>query len=179
MTDARSPAEARGAGPADEGWLGPAVLLADGEAREGPRATIVVGVARGGTSEAALAFAVDLAGRLAARLAVVHVIDVGDYPIDPDAADWELQAQVTLAAERARVQQALAGHAFGWSYQARHGSPVAVLAAAADEHDAYLVVVGRHGHTIGEQLRRLLDGSLSHRLLNRCSRPVLIVPTEH
>jgi nucleotide-binding universal stress UspA family protein len=77
------------------------------------------------------------------------------------------------------VERAVTGHGFGWTYQARHGAPVAALAAAADEHDAYLVVVGRHGHAIGEQLRRLLEGSVSHRLLDRCGRPVLVVPTEH
>jgi nucleotide-binding universal stress UspA family protein len=54
-----------------------------------------------------------------------------------------------------------------------------VLATAAEEHDAYLIVVGRHEHTIGEQLRRLIDGSTSHSLLDRCGRPVLVVPAEH
>ena len=70
-------------------------------------------------------------------------------------------------------------HAFGWSYRARRGPPAAVLATAAEEHDAYLIVVGRHEHAIGEQLRRLIDGSTSHSLLDRCGRPVLVVPAEH
>jgi nucleotide-binding universal stress UspA family protein len=165
--------------PVEEDGLGAAVQPTGGEPAGQPGTTIVVGVAPDPAADAALRFAVDLAGRLAARLAVVHVVGVGDYPVDPDAADWEQQAQAALADERAEVERVLAGHAFGWSYRARRGPPAAVLATAAEEHDAYLIVVGRHEHTIGEQLRRLIDGSTSHSLLDRCGRPVLVVPAEH
>lgn len=67
--------------------------------------------------------AVDLAGRLHARLAVVHVVNLGDYPIDPDTPGWKQQARQTLADERRQVEEALRGHAYGWFYQAWHGSP--------------------------------------------------------
>jgi nucleotide-binding universal stress UspA family protein len=52
---------------------------------------LVVGFDRDAVSRAALTVAADLAGRLAARLVVVHVVDLDDYPIDPEAADWEEQ----------------------------------------------------------------------------------------
>ena len=37
-------------------------------------------------------------------------------------------------------------------------------------------VVGRHGSRVGEGLRRLLEGSVSRRLVEATTRPVLVVP---
>jgi nucleotide-binding universal stress UspA family protein len=155
---------------------GPAVVVAAGTPDADPRTTLVLGFDRDEASEAALAVAADLAGRLQAHLAVVHVVDLRDHPIDPDSPDWEARARETLAEERSRVQRALRGHGHGWSYEVWHGSPVAVLRQVAEQRDAYAVVVGRHGHGAGEALRRLVDGSVSHRLLRACDRPVLVVP---
>jgi nucleotide-binding universal stress UspA family protein len=147
--------------------------------RPGSQPELVVGFDRDEASETALQVARDLARRLHAHLTVVHAVDLGDYPIDPDTPGWEDQAEVTLAEERARVQQALAGHRFGWSYETRHGEPADVLIQVAEERDALLIVVGRHEHGVSERLRRLIDGSVSHRLTNRCGRPVLVVPHDH
>ena len=48
-------------------------------------------------SSAALRFAVVMAQRLDAHLHVVHVVDVDDLPIDPDAWNWEAQLDQRLA----------------------------------------------------------------------------------
>jgi nucleotide-binding universal stress UspA family protein len=54
-----------------------------------------------------------------------------------------------------------------------------VLIQVAEERAALLIVVGRHEHGVSERLRRLIDGSVSHRLTNRGGRPVLVVPHDH
>ena len=47
-------------------------------------------------SHVALHTAAALATNLQARLEVVHVIDLSDFPIDPDSADWDTAAEATL-----------------------------------------------------------------------------------
>ena len=139
---------------------------------------LVVGFAPDPPSRRALRAATDLAARLSADLVIVHAVDLDDYPVDPDAADWDEYAAARLADERAEVGAALAAHPGEWTYETHRGDPVAVLVAAAAEHDAYLIVVGTRGHGAGVELGRLLGGSVSHRLAVRASCPVLIVPPE-
>jgi nucleotide-binding universal stress UspA family protein len=135
-----------------------------------------VGHCRDAASHAALEVAADLAVRLHAELHVVHCIDLSDYPIDPDAHDWEAQAQATLAEEQRQVRQALVEHPGRWTYHAAHGHPVALLAQIAEEHDALFIVVGNHGEGFSPALRRLMHGrSVSHGLIGRKRRPVLVV----
>lgn len=75
-------------------------------------------------SRTALDVAADLATRLHAHLHVVHANSLDDYPIDPDAADWEEQAHRVLDAQRAHVQAVLTGSTPGWTYHAtRPGRP--------------------------------------------------------
>ena len=78
--------------------------------------SIVVGHSRDPASQEALRVARDLAERLEARLHVVHGVDLGDYPINPDAADWEEQGERTLAEQQDQVQTALATCPQGWTY---------------------------------------------------------------
>lgn len=173
MQDAPGPAEgaqpAPGAGPRRLRVAGPAPELT-------PAVDIVVGVNRDPASQQALMVAADLARRLHAHLHVVHVVDLGDYPIDPDASDWEQRAQATLAQEREHVRTELADQPGSWTYHAWHGDPVGLLAAVADEHDALFIVVGTRGAGFAAGLSRLLSGSTSHGLIRRRHHPVLIVP---
>jgi nucleotide-binding universal stress UspA family protein len=74
------------------------------------------------------------------------------------------------------VERALRRHRYGWSYEAHAGTPVDVLVRAAEDRDAYAIVVGRHGRGLSEGMRRLIDGSVSRRLLSTGGRPVLVVP---
>jgi nucleotide-binding universal stress UspA family protein len=64
-----------------------------------------------------------------------------------------------------------------WTYEARHGDPAKVLCTAADEHDALLIVVGSRGEGLRRALGRLMDPSISHGVIQRQHRPVLVVPT--
>jgi nucleotide-binding universal stress UspA family protein len=138
--------------------------------------TIVAGHGRDPSSEPALAAAVDLASRLGAHLHVVHAVDLDDYPVDSDAADWEEQGERELAEQRAHVEAVLAQAGITWSYDTRRGDPADVLAIAADEREALLIVVGTRGEGMRAALERLLSRSVSHGLIRRQHRPVLVVP---
>lgn len=139
------------------------------------RSRLVLGFDHDEASRAALRTAVDLAGRLRARLTVVHIVDLVDYPGNLDAPDWAEYARRTLADEQRQVAEALRDHAHGWSYEAWYGPPAATLIRVAEAQDALMVIVGRHGHGVSEGLHRLLDGSVSRHLATRCPRPVLVV----
>ncbi|MFR9806699.1 universal stress protein [Pseudonocardia sp. RS010] len=141
-----------------------------------PQAHLVLGHGRDASSEAALPVAADLARRLQAQLHVVHGVDLADYPIDPDAADWEEQAQRVLVAQQQHVADALADADTGWSYHAWRGDPVGLLATVADETDALMIIVGSRGEGPGKVLDRIVERSVSHGLIARQHRPVLVVP---
>jgi nucleotide-binding universal stress UspA family protein len=53
------------------------------------------------------------------------------------------------------------------------GSPAWELEALADELDADMIVVGRHGHG---GIKQLMLGSVAHRLAHHAARPVVVVP---
>jgi nucleotide-binding universal stress UspA family protein len=59
--------------------------------------------------------------------------------------------------------------------QADLGYTARVILAAADEHDARIIVLGSSGRT---DMPHLPFGSVSHRLLHLARRPVLIVPRD-
>lgn len=142
-----------------------------------PGAHLVLGYRQGELGAAVLRTGADIAGRLDATLHVVHVVDLSDYPIDPDAWDWEQQAERTLAAEKRAVEAALAAQPTPWTYHAAHGNPVALLRQVADEYDALMIVVGTRGEGGGSILSRLTgEPSVSHGLVARTHRPVLVVP---
>lgn len=154
-------------------------LRADGPPVSGePITHVVLGHRAGPDGQAVLYHGTDLAGRLGAALHVVHVVDLSDYPIDPDSPDWEQQAQETLAAERHEVESALADLPGSWTYHAAHGDPVALLRRVADSYDALMFVVGSRGENAGSVISRLLGTrpSVSHGLIARSHRPVLVVP---
>ena len=141
--------------------------------------TLIVGHCHDPSSKHALAVATDLARRLGARLHVVHAICLADYPVDPDAADWEEQGAADVAKQRRRVKRLLARSPVRWSYEARRGEPAAVLAQAAAEQDALLIVVGSRGEGLRRAIARLADPSVSHSVIGHQPRPVLVVPLPH
>jgi nucleotide-binding universal stress UspA family protein len=139
--------------------------------------SLVLGYDRTEQSRYALSVATDLALRLDAHLHVVHIVDLRDYPIDPDSADWEQQGRDNLADEVEAARAELAGWSGQWTYHQKRGDPVRALLAVAAAHDALMIVVGTHGAGMGAALQHLMGGatSVSHGLL-RHHRPVLVVP---
>lgn len=155
---------------------GPRIRIA-GPAGDRPSTALVLGHSRDPASDTALHVAADLAVRLHAHLHVVHSVGLSDYPVDPDAADWDQQARDTLQAQRERVTAALADSPAGWTYHTGRGAPADLLAAIADDHDALMIIVGSRGEGAGAALERALAGSISRAVLHRQHRPVLIVPS--
>lgn len=142
--------------------------------------SIVVGYASSEAGRHALTVAAELAGDLGVELHVVHVVDLLDYPVDPDLPDWEEQGSARLAAERAEVDAVLADWPGQWDYRLRRGDPAHALAEVAAELGARMIVVGsRHGSGLAVALERLAGTtrSVAH-ALERADIPVLVVP-EH
>ncbi|MGN6301750.1 MAG: universal stress protein [Angustibacter sp.] len=141
------------------------------------RGALVVGFDRNPTSVSALRVAVELAGRLDAEVHVVHAIDLADYPVDPDSATWEDDADSTAADEKALAERALQGFAGPWTYRAARGEPAEILASVADEVDALMVVVGARREGPAAAISHLVSPSVSKALLGHGgTRPVLVVP---
>jgi nucleotide-binding universal stress UspA family protein len=141
--------------------------------------TLILGHGRDPSSDHALTVAADLSRWLGARLHVVHAVCVDDYPIDPDASDWEEQGAAAVAEERRHVEDLLADARLQWSYEARRGEPAAVLTRAADEHNTVMIVVGSRGEGVRRALARLIDPSVSHGVIGHQRHPVLVVPLPH
>ncbi len=137
---------------------------------------IVAGYDRTPSSLAALRKAADIGRRLGAHLVVVHAIDMADYPVDPDAGDWELQAHEVLEEERQTVAAELAGYEPGWSYRAFRALAADALARVADEEDALMIVVGARAHGWKRLLDHLLAAPVAQQVTRRSTRPVLVVP---
>jgi len=140
------------------------------------KTTLVVGYRRDPSGERALTVAIDIGRRLQAQLRVIHVVELIDYPIDPDSADWEQQCVRTLDEQHSSVERTLAGSGLGWAYEIRRGDAAVELARAAEKYNALFIVVGSRGAGLGAVISRLERPSVSHRAIGCQSRPVLVVP---
>jgi nucleotide-binding universal stress UspA family protein len=103
---------------------------------------IVVGFDEEPQSQAALIVAIDLARRLGAHLDVVHVVDLRDYPVDPDSDDWESASNANVDRTTEHVRAEVGDQVESWSYYAWRGDPAHLLAAVAEENRALMIVVG-------------------------------------
>lgn len=139
---------------------------------------LVLGWDRTPASRPALVVAADLAVRLGAQLHAVHVADLNDYPVDPELPDWEAQADRILARERHEVETELGQYPCAWTYHATRGEPVSALTGVADACDALMIVIGTRGEGLNGWVQRLLTASVSHGLIRRQGRPVLVVPQQ-
>lgn len=141
------------------------------------RVNLVMGFDLSPVSQCALEVAADLAHRLDAHLHVVHVVDLSDYPIDPDRSDWEAQGERMVALERDTVGTVLDTFNGAWTYHAWRGDPARLLVTVADEFDALMVVIGARRDGVGAAISHLMQRSVSTGLIgHRGHRPVLVVP---
>ncbi len=142
-----------------------------------PDGGVVVGHSRHRGSDDAVLVAADLAVRLGVPLHVVHVLSTEDFPVDPDAWDWESQGERAVAEQETVVRSLLAGSEVVWDREVREGDPATVLSAVAEAVGAPFVVLGTHGEGRSRVGGALLGHrSVSHRAIARCHRPVLVVP---
>ena len=110
-----------------------------------PPRRIVVGVETGGSSDNAVAAAVELARRFEARIELVHAVR-------PTRFGHEVEPELLEAARRAvrlHLEATLAGALLPYVSEEHHlvvapGHPAAVLLERAEEPDTGLVVLGAH-----------------------------------
>lgn len=141
----------------------------------GERPCLVAGFDGGPAAATVLAAAADLARRLGAHLRVVHSVGLADFPVDPDDPAWEADASRTLTDERDEVTRVLAGLGIDWSYAVHRDDPCDALMAEAKSVDATMIVVGSRGEGWQAVLDHLARPSVTHRLIRRSPRPVVVV----
>ncbi|HEY0710141.1 MAG TPA: universal stress protein, partial [Polyangia bacterium] len=135
--------------------------------------TVLVGVDGSDNSRRAAQFAHQLVRTNGGKLTVVHVVEpIGD----------ELSSLMGLPAEQLRERRYLYGQRLleqlcrelelqGAEQVIEIGSASEALCAHAQERDADIIVVGRHGHGP----HRLLPGSVGSRLVKITDRTVTVV----
>lgn len=135
---------------------------------------MVVGADGSEGSRRALEWSAELAGDIGAQIQVVHV--------ESRAALWEFSAiQIDIDPYLAEIQELLDGlwtkplrdANVGFHTQLVRGDPATELLRIACELDAYLVVAGARKHGA---VHDLIVGGTAHKLVNRATRPVVLVP---
>ena len=139
-------------------------------------AELVVGWDREPASAAALRYAVRLARYLDAHLHVVHIADVADLPIDPDAWDYEQQFHASVEAHAVAARKLLDELGANWTYHAMHGRPPDVLAELAEQVDAVMIVLGAPRGGVHSFIDTFAGQSVAHQLARKHARAVLLVP---
>ncbi|MCX4966116.1 universal stress protein [Streptomyces sp. NBC_00654] len=147
------------------------------KAVQGDYEELVLAYDRSPYSDRALKYALHLAEHFGARLHIVHVISLADYPVDPDLDGSELQSvQEELDREHASVDELMEPFTGEWTYTNETGDPVARIDAVGDRYDACWTVIGSPSTGLAGVAHKLLTGSVSHRMVKYSHRPVLVVP---
>ena len=136
---------------------------------------IVVGVDGSEPSVRALLFGASLAEDLPeAQLVVGHARYVPYLWSPKHVAEAEFSDLLDEAEQYVRnaAQGELDSRDLEWTIDVREGEPSQVLREIARDVDASLLVVGRRGWSIAEEL---LLGSVSNRLAHRAEVPLLLV----
>ena len=132
-------------------------------------------------AEKAIPYAYDLAKQCGAQVRIVTVVENPVFYGMPEAAALydaefyrslaaELEKAAQAALDRATAQAKAAGlHASG---AVRHGMPADEILAEAKEWGADAIVTSTHGRS---GMSRLLLGSVSQRIVNHATCPVLLV----
>jgi nucleotide-binding universal stress UspA family protein len=137
----------------------------------------LVGVDRSAPSLAALQLAGDLAETADGNLSVLEVFeDAPAFPLGPTSALTSEAEEHTIERTRTVLEddaRSIRDRGVAVQVVVRSGDPAATLLEVADDVDADLVVVGTRGR--GDPAEPLL-GSVARRVVNRISRPTLVVP---
>jgi len=139
-------------------------------------------------AQSALETACDLAAQLGAKLYVLHVqtgsalrVAVREDLLDSASTDEELEKAVEQLIER-RFSEALCGvdrTQIAIENLSRRGDAGAVIVGYATEIGAHLVVVGRRGTGLIEDVRAAVIGSVTGSVIRKSPCPVLVVRREH
>ena len=132
--------------------------------------------------------ACDLAGQLGAKVYLLHVqsasalrIAVQEGLLDGASTDQELETTVAQLIEQRFSQVLCAPHDSSVSIERiwRRGEPCAMITAYANEIGADLVVVGRRGAGLLEDVKVAVLGSVAESLIRKSPCPVMIVRRDH
>jgi nucleotide-binding universal stress UspA family protein len=140
---------------------------------------ILVAVDFSDSSEAALAYAVELAKPLGAKLVVMHSYELPIYGFPDGAliasaevatrimqgAQTGLDAMVERHKKEAQIDTVV-----------RQGVPWEEVRAVAEEVDADMIIIGTHGR---KGIARALLGSVAEKILRTSTRPVLTIHAPH
>lgn len=133
---------------------------------------IVVGYDDSDAANAALRHAVTLAHGLGTGIALVFCTEPPS--VTAGGAGHQRDVIATIGEEMLTKGAAIVAAAgIPVTRELVDGRPVDGLIAAADEHDAAMIVVGHHGEG---PLRGALLGATANKLLHHSERPVLVVP---
>ncbi|WP_067930343.1 universal stress protein [Alicyclobacillus kakegawensis] len=136
--------------------------------------TVILAIDGSKPSEKAVATAADLLRHYPeARLIVVYAVNppafAGGGPVPPSVFEILDQEAQNLWE---RTQKALDGVLDRATFRSPTGHPVQVICSLAEQENADLIVMGSHGRSA---IDRVILGSVSHGVLNRAARPVLVV----
>ena len=95
-------------------------------------------------------------------------------PVDSDHDEESDESPDEAVA--ARLAACLAPTGVPWRFVYATGEATRGLAAAADEHDARMIVVGTHRPGLAHWMNQVVAGSVAGRLAHTQPRPVLLVP---
>lgn len=150
--------------------------------------TILVATDFSEHSQRAFERACDLAGQLGARVFLLHVQSasalrtaVQEGLLDGNSTDEELEAAVAQLVEQrfsrmiSQVDRSRVSVEAVW----RRGEPGATIVAYAKEIAADLMVIGRRGAGLLEDVRAAVIGSVAESLVRKSPCPVLIVRRDH
>jgi nucleotide-binding universal stress UspA family protein len=144
---------------------------------ERPRPPVIlVAVDGGDRTRSVLRAAADLAGRLSARLEIVHVVRrVPGLP--PEVTDPTLTQDVG-ADLFPEIVETLADSAVGWNLHTVEGDPAQQVVRVARGVDAALIVIGAHDdrahHLLSRRARCIVE-----RLMRRPEVPLLVYPHDN
>jgi len=137
---------------------------------------ILVGVDGSKESRDAAAWAANLAEAMGSQLVVASIADVPMSLVAPElmgrAAEWQEEAIKHATTIARHVANAVARGSLAIEIIVDKGAPAETLAGLAAAGDVDLVVVGHRGRNA---VARALMGSVADRLVQICSKPVLVV----
>lgn len=133
---------------------------------------VVAGVDGSADARRALCLAGEIARELDTEIVVVHGVGLMEELDGRIVPTSEHRAEIVAAFERWCEALRTVG-VDEWVPRLENGPPVDTVLSVADELDACLVVVGRHG---SGQRAELLLGSTAHQVAERSRCPVLVVP---
>jgi nucleotide-binding universal stress UspA family protein len=139
---------------------------------------ILVAVDGSEPSQRAASRAAHLALKLGHSLTLVHVLPLPPLMTEPalliNVAKLEEEQYERGRRLLARLQESLVQPQPGLQIdlQLQTGAPAETLATLAEAADVDFVAVGSRGHAL---VASMLLGSVSHRLIHICKKPVLIV----